>query len=62
MVTASNLVTAVLTPVEVETMRERLTQPPDPSALVSLRRADFVGAVAGRTCALRSPARSARGP
>ena len=35
---------SVLTPAEVETMRQRLTQLPEPSALVSLNRADFVGA------------------
>src|SRR5437773_5003428 len=37
-------VSTVLTPIEVETMRERLTTLPDPSALVSLNRADFAGA------------------
>ena len=38
------VVAAVLTPIEVETMRERLNQLPEPSALVSLNRADFAGA------------------
>ena len=38
------VVAAVLTPIEVETMRDRLTRLPEPVALVSLNRADFLGA------------------
>ena len=38
------VVSSVLTPTEVEMMRERLTTLPEPSAFVSLTRADFVGA------------------
>jgi len=38
------VVSGVLTPTEVEAVRERLTQLPDPSAFVSLNRADFIGA------------------
>jgi hypothetical protein len=38
------VVAAVVTPMEVEAMRERLIQLPDRSALVSLNRADFAGA------------------
>jgi VIT1/CCC1 family predicted Fe2+/Mn2+ transporter len=38
------VVAAVLTPGEVETMRERVTRLRDPSALVSLNRTDFLGA------------------
>jgi VIT1/CCC1 family predicted Fe2+/Mn2+ transporter len=40
------LVASVLTPLEVETMRERLAAIPEPSALVPLNRADYLGAVA----------------
>jgi VIT1/CCC1 family predicted Fe2+/Mn2+ transporter len=39
------VVTAVLTPIEVETVRERLTSLPEPPALVPLNRGDLVGAV-----------------
>jgi VIT1/CCC1 family predicted Fe2+/Mn2+ transporter len=38
------MVVAVLTPLDVETMRQRLTRMPEPSALASLNRADFLGA------------------
>ena len=38
------VVAAVLTPIEVEAMRGRLTQLPEPSAFASLNRADFAGA------------------
>ena len=38
------LVAGVLSPIEVETLRERLARLPDPSALVSLNRHDFAGA------------------
>jgi hypothetical protein len=38
------IVARVLTPIEVDTMRERLTRLPEQSALVSLNRADFSSA------------------
>ena len=38
------VVSSVLTPADVETLRQRLNRLPDPEALVSLNRADFVGA------------------
>jgi len=38
------VVSGVLTPTEVEAMRERLTRLPDPSAFVPLNRTDFLGA------------------
>ena len=38
------VVGSVLTPTEVETLRQRLNQLPDPEALASLNRTDFTGA------------------
>jgi hypothetical protein len=38
------LVASVLTPIEVDSLCERLNRLPEPSALVSLNRADFLGA------------------